>query len=192
MGGHAVKSPAELVEAAAVVVTCVPSIEALEEVVGGAQGIAAAMRPGLVVVDVGTFSVARKERIRERLRSVGAEMLDAPVSGTPEMVAARKATAFVSGRPELYELVEPMFRALGEATPYVGDFGTGSKVKYIAQLMVAILGERRVRARPQRVGRQFDAGTSRRRSGRPRARLFQICSTGPASGAGERPAASAI
>ena len=110
VGGHAVKSPAELVEAAAVVVTCVPSIEALEKVVGGAQGIAAAMRPGLVVVDVGTFSVARKERIRERLRSVGAEMLDAPVSGTPEMVAARKATAFVSGRPELYELVEPMLR----------------------------------------------------------------------------------
>ena len=136
-GGVAAESPAAVATAADVVFTPLASPEALEEVVGGDRGLLAGGRAGLVVVDLSTLPLPAKQRAHAALATAGIEMLDAPMSGIPPMVAARRAIAFVSGSPAAYERARAPLAALGKA-PYVGEFGTGSKLKFVAATLIAL------------------------------------------------------
>jgi 3-hydroxyisobutyrate dehydrogenase len=130
-------SPSALADTAEVIFSCLPSDAALLEVIGGADGIIHGAVAGRVVVDLSMTSLEAKVEARELLRSAGAEMLDAPISGTPIVAAAGKASLFVSGEASAYEKVRPALDFAASA-PLVGAFGTGSKLKYIANLLIGI------------------------------------------------------
>ncbi|AQV98199.1 NAD(P)-dependent oxidoreductase [Cupriavidus necator] len=138
IGGKAARSPQEVAEKAQIVFTCVSSADALDEVISGPHGLLAAGRSDLLVVDIGAMALGRKLSARARLRSAGVEMLDAPVSGTPPMVSARKGVVFASGEQADCERVRPLLTALGSTVVYAGAFGAGSKLKFVANTLVAV------------------------------------------------------
>lgn len=138
VGGKAASSPKEVAEKADIVFTCVASADALDEVISGPQGLIAAGRTDLLVVEIGAMALSRKIAAQATLRSAGIEMLDAPVSGTPTMVAQRRGVVFASGDQATVERVRPFLTALGPNVVYAGAFGAGSKLKFVANTLVAV------------------------------------------------------
>ncbi|MDR0358494.1 MAG: NAD(P)-dependent oxidoreductase [bacterium] len=123
---------------AEIVLTCLPSAGALHEVGEGVAGIAHVARPGLVVLELSTLAVRDKEREREALAGKGAVMLDCPISGTPAMVPRGRTSIYASGEHAMVEQVRTVLEAFGGRVDYVGPFGAGSRVKFLANMLVAV------------------------------------------------------
>jgi|ERR1700733_5265020 len=137
-GGHACSSPRAVAAAADIVITSLPHSAALEDALFGADGLVAAGRSGLLVVETSTLSLEDKERVRGRLASEGIGMLDAPISGTGPQAQSKDIAIFASGGRAEFERARPVLSHFARSVRYVGVFGAGSKMKYIANLLVAI------------------------------------------------------
>ena len=137
-GGVPARSPAEIGAQADIVLSCVPSAEALDEVIQGKQGLIHSARPGQIVVELGSHLIPDKERQIAPLASKGALFLDGEVGGTPSMVSARKAVVYLAGDAEAAKKVEPVIRGFTDVYHYFGPFGSASKVKLINNMLVAI------------------------------------------------------
>jgi putative dehydrogenase len=137
-GGHACKSSRAVAAEADIVITSLPHSTALEEALFGSDGVVAAGRTGLLVIETSTLSIEDKERARNRLASAGIGMLDAPISGTGPQAEAKDITIFASGDRAEFERVRTLLSHFARSVRYVGPFGSGSKMKYIANLLVAI------------------------------------------------------
>ncbi len=138
IGGVPARSPAEVGEQADVVFSCLPSDEALEEVVQGPRGLVHSARPGQVVVELGSYPVPVKARQIEPLAHKGAIFIDGEVSGTPGMVSARKAVVYLAGDEQACKKIEPVVAGFADSCIYFGLFGAASRVKLINNLLVAI------------------------------------------------------
>lgn len=138
IGGVPARSPAEVGEQADVVFSCLPSDEALEEVVQGPQGLVHSARPGQVVVELGSYPVPVKARQIEPLARRGAVFIDGEVSGTPGMVSARKAVVYLAGDEQACKRIEPVVAGFADFCIYFGPFGAASRVKLINNLLVSI------------------------------------------------------
>ena len=137
-GGSPVGSPSAVADKSDILITSLPSVAALEEVVAGSQGLAGRARAGLIVAEMSTLPLDAKESARAALESRGAAVLDAPVSGTGLQAAAAEVVIYASGEPETIGRAMPVFDALGRQTFDVGEFGNGSKMKYLANLLVSV------------------------------------------------------
>ncbi len=138
LGGEICGSPAEVAAAAEFVVLSLPSEGAFKSVVIDEAGLAAGADAGLVVVDTSTLPVTLKERGRDALAAVGATLLDCPLSGTGDQALSGDIVVFASGDEAAVLKCAPLFELFSRSHYYVGDFGAGSKMKYIANLLVAI------------------------------------------------------
>ena len=119
--------------------SCLPSSEALDEVMQGPDGLLNSARAGQIIVELGSHPVPDKERHVAPLAAKGAAFLDGEVSGTPGMVAARKAVIYLAGDEEACaEGRAPWSTALPTSCLYFGPFGAASKVKLVNNLLVAI------------------------------------------------------
>jgi 3-hydroxyisobutyrate dehydrogenase-like beta-hydroxyacid dehydrogenase len=103
-----------------------------------ARAIAAAKLTRRTIVEMSTFKIADKEKAERALRKAGHVMLDAPVSGTGAQAAAGDLIFYVSGNSAAIRRITPMLEAFGRRAYDVGPFGNGSKIKYVANLLVAI------------------------------------------------------
>ena len=137
-GGSLHTSPLEVGRAADLVLVSVASSAALHAVVTGADGLEAASRPGLVVIEASTLPLSDKESARAALAEKGAVMIDCPISGTGAQAAARDLVFLASGDPDSITVARPLLERLGRSVREVGPFGAGSKVKYVANLLVSI------------------------------------------------------
>jgi L-threonate 2-dehydrogenase len=137
-GGHACLSARAVAEEAEIVLTSLPGAAALENALFGAEGVMAAGRSGILVVETSTLSLDDKERSRSLLASAGIPMLDAPISGTGPQAQAKDITVFASGDRGEFERSRAILGYLARSVRYVGPFGAGSKLKYIANLLVAV------------------------------------------------------
>jgi 3-hydroxyisobutyrate dehydrogenase-like beta-hydroxyacid dehydrogenase len=122
-------------EQAPVILTSLPKPQALMSTV---RAIATVKRPRKVVVEMSTFTISDKEKARRLLAKAGHLMLDAPVSGTGSQAASRDLVFYASGDTAAIRKLKPMFAAFGRRAYDVGPFGNGSKIKYVANLLVAI------------------------------------------------------
>jgi 3-hydroxyisobutyrate dehydrogenase len=138
IGGIPARSPAEIGAQADVVLSCVPSSQALAEVMEGAQGLLSAARLGQIIVELGSHPVLDKERFVAPLAAKGATFLDGEVSGTPGMVAARKAVIYLAGDKEAAAKAERTVDGFADSCLYFGPFGAASRVKLVNNLLVAI------------------------------------------------------
>jgi 3-hydroxyisobutyrate dehydrogenase len=138
LGGIPAKSPAEIGAQADIVFSCLPSSEALDQVVQGPQGLAAAARPGQIIVELGSHPVPDKQRQIAPLAAKGAAFLDGEVSGTPGMVSARKAVIYLAGDAEAVKKAERVVSGFADSCLYFGKFGAASRVKLVNNLLVAI------------------------------------------------------
>jgi 3-hydroxyisobutyrate dehydrogenase-like beta-hydroxyacid dehydrogenase len=140
-GGRALASSAEVAREADVLITSLPSVAALDMVVAEiAYACEAAgksdRRP--IVIETSTLPIADKERALGDLARAGVVMLDCPISGTARRLKERAWTMFVSGAPAAARKVKPILAVFTPNAPYVGAFGNGSKMKFIANHLVAI------------------------------------------------------
>ena len=134
-GVHAAGSAAEAVRGAAVALISLPSVEALDDTV--AQ-LAAAPKPGLIVLEVSTFPLDAKERARDRLAAAGMTLLDCPISGTGAQAVTKDLAVYASGDEAAFDRCREVFAGFARVTHYLGAFGNGSRMKFVANLLVAV------------------------------------------------------
>jgi len=138
LGGVAARSPADVAAEADIVLTCLPSADALDEVVQGEHGLVQTVRPGQIIVELGSHLIPDKERQISPLAAKGAIFIDGEVGGTPTMVSARKAVVYLAGDAEAAKKLEPVIRGFTDIVHYFGPFGSASKVKLVNNLLVAV------------------------------------------------------
>jgi len=137
-GGRTVDTPAEVVAAADVVFTSLPTVAALETVVNGPGGLVEAAREGTVVLETSTFPLDAKERVRAALAVAGMQLLDGALSGTGDQAWKKDIVVFVSGDDEASRRVVPAVEACSRAHYILGEFGNASRMKYLANLLVTV------------------------------------------------------
>lgn len=137
-GGKVAGSVREVAESCEVILCCLPSAAALEEVVDGPRGLAAGDCAGRVLVELSTLDTKVKRRMAGRLAERGGEMLDCAISGIPRMMEERAGVVFVSGAGSVAERVQPQFDAISAKVFYMGPFGAALNAKLCANMLVAI------------------------------------------------------
>jgi 3-hydroxyisobutyrate dehydrogenase-like beta-hydroxyacid dehydrogenase len=124
-----------LAAAAPIIVTSLPKPEAL---MATAKAIAGAKLPPRIVTECSTFTIEDKQKAERALRAAGHTMLDCPVSGTGSQAKSGDLVIYASGDSKAIAKVKPMFSAFSRKLYDVGAFGNGSRMKYVANLLVAI------------------------------------------------------
>ena len=133
--GIAARSAGEAALGAGLMLTSLPSVAALDETVAS---LVAAKASGLVVAELSTLPIAAKESARVKLDAAGIVLLDCPLSGTGAQAATRDLAVYASGARDAYNRAEPVFRRFARVSHYLGAFGNGSRMKFVANLLVAI------------------------------------------------------
>jgi len=126
---------AEVAAAVPTILTSLPKPQALADTV---RSIAAARLRKKLLVEMSTFSISDKEKAERVLRKAGHKMIDCPVSGTGAQAKKRDLVFYASGDAKLIRRLRPMFAGFGRLVFNVGPFGNGSRMKYVANLLVAI------------------------------------------------------
>lgn len=137
-GGHLAKSPADVSREAMVVLTSLPSAKALEGVVSGPGGLVSSQEQDRVVVELSTLRIEEKDMARQALEAVGMDMMDAPISGTGKQVITRDISVYISGSESGYQTCKPVLEKMARTHHFVGPFGNGSRMKFVANLLVSI------------------------------------------------------
>jgi 3-hydroxyisobutyrate dehydrogenase-like beta-hydroxyacid dehydrogenase len=137
-GGDVAASAAEAAAEADVILSIVPTADDVEEIIAGSHGTLATLRPGTIHIEMSTIDVDRKARLRDKVQAKGGDLLDCPISGSPGMVAPRLATTFASGDKRSVDQVKPVLDAISGPWIYTGPFGTGARMKYVANLLLAV------------------------------------------------------
>ena len=134
-GVEIAKSAEALAAAAPVVITSLPSVAALHET---ASAIAGARAKPRIVVEASTFSLDDKIKAERTLRAAGHVMLDCPISGTGAQAKVKDIVVYASGDRTAIRRLKPLFAAFSRGVHDLGAFGNGSRMKYVANLLVAI------------------------------------------------------
>jgi 3-hydroxyisobutyrate dehydrogenase len=137
-GGDVAASAAEVAAGADVLLSIVPTAEDVEEIIEGPAGTLTALKQGTIHIEMSTIDVDRKARLRDKVRAKGGDLLDCPISGSPGMVAPRLATTFASGDQASVKTVSAVLDAISGPWIYTGAFGTGARMKYVANLLLAV------------------------------------------------------
>jgi putative dehydrogenase len=124
-----------LAAAAPVIILSLPNPQALDATVAA---ITQQELPARIVAEASTFKLEDKERAEATLRKAGHVMLDCPVSGTGAQAAVKDIVIYASGDSEAIAKTARIFSDFSRATYNVGAFGNGSRMKYVANLLVTI------------------------------------------------------
>ncbi len=125
----------ELARQAATIIVSLPKPAALAATVAA---IVKAGVPRRVVIEASTFKLADKAAAAAALRKAGHILLDCPVSGTGSQAKVKDIVVYASGGAAEIKRLRPLFAAFSRAVHDVGEFGNGSRMKYVANLLVAI------------------------------------------------------
>ncbi|MCC7486472.1 MAG: NAD(P)-dependent oxidoreductase [Burkholderiales bacterium] len=140
LGGRVCDSATRVAERAGIVITSLATVAALEDAVERiARARRARGRPKLLVAETSTLPLADKERAGARLARAGMVTLDCPISGTAVRLKERAWTIYASGPRAAFDRVRPVFRVFTDNVEHVGRFGDGTRMKFVANHLVAIL-----------------------------------------------------
>lgn len=132
------KSAAAVAAASDCVLTSLPKPEALDQTARAIAGLPESEHRGLVVAELSTLSMECKVRNHDVLADVGIVLLDCPLSGTGAQAAVGDLVVYGSGDAAAYERCEGVFAGFARASRYLGTFGVGTKMKLVANLLVAV------------------------------------------------------
>lgn len=135
LGVEIAASAVEVTQRARRVITSLPKPSALIET---ARAIAKAGVPPCIIVEMSTFALEDKSKAEAVLRKAGHIMLDCPVSGTGAQAAAKDLVVYASGDSGAIKKLRGLFSGFTRAVHDVGAFGNGSRMKFVANLLVAI------------------------------------------------------
>ena len=134
-GGRPARSVRELARQTPIVITSLPSEQALLDV---SAGLATARNRGQIVIETSTLPIAVKEEARKILAAQSITLLDCPLSGTGAQARVKDLAVYASGPRAAYRRCVPVFDGFARTHFFLGAFGTGSKMKFLANLLVAI------------------------------------------------------
>jgi 3-hydroxyisobutyrate dehydrogenase-like beta-hydroxyacid dehydrogenase len=134
-GGKWTESVGDLASRVEVIIHCLPSTQILERTV---DQILASEETDLAVIDISSYELADKMAQAERLAAKGIVMLDCELSGLPFMVTKKTAVIFQSGNKFVIDSMADIFEAITEKHFYLGEFGTATKMKQLANVMVCV------------------------------------------------------
>ena len=137
-GGRRLGTPGEVTRNSQILMLCLPDEAAQRSALDGDDGILANLKPGQVVIELGTYSREFKLEQAARLSERGARVLEAEVSGSPPMVSARKAALYVGGEATLLEECKPVLQAITENQFHLGPYGSAVSMKLIANYLLTI------------------------------------------------------
>jgi putative dehydrogenase len=138
-GGQLARSARELARRAPLIITSLPSADALEVVSAElAEGGSRVGNAGQIVIETSTLPIEVKQAARKRLAVRGITLLDCPLSGTGAQARTKDLVVLASGGRSAYRKCIPVFEGFARAHYLIGAFGDGSKMKFIANLLVAI------------------------------------------------------
>ena len=138
VGAQWADSPREVAERAEIVFTMVTNTAAVRAVFEGDDGILAGLTPGKIYIDMSTASPANSRALAEQVEAAGAQMLDAPVSGTSITVDQGKASLMVGGDADAFERAKPILEAIGPKVFHMGGNGTAVGLKIAINLSLAV------------------------------------------------------
>jgi 3-hydroxyisobutyrate dehydrogenase-like beta-hydroxyacid dehydrogenase len=131
-------TPRAAAENADVTFTMVSDTEALLAVTSGPDGLLSGLKPGNVYVDMSTVSPAASQELAAQVASKGAQMLDAPVSGSVVTLEAGQLSIMVGGDRAIFEQVKPILQAIGPTVNYVGGNGLAVMMKVAINLSLPV------------------------------------------------------
>jgi 3-hydroxyisobutyrate dehydrogenase-like beta-hydroxyacid dehydrogenase len=131
-------SPRAVSAAADVTLSMVTNSAALEGIAGGADGIIAGLGSGKIWIDMSTVSPEISKALAARVREKGADLLDAPVSGSVITLEQGKLSVMVGGRAESFQRVQPLLLDLGPKVTHVGENGLALVMKIATNLNLAV------------------------------------------------------
>src|ERR1700677_1217375 len=137
-GAVACANGKELAEKAEVIIIMVPDTPDVETVLFGAGGVAEGLSKGKIVVDMSSISPIATKEFAKKVNDLGADYLDAPVSGGEVGAKAASLTIMVGGPQEAFDAVKPIFEKLGKNITLVGGNGDGQTTKVANQIIVAL------------------------------------------------------
>jgi 3-hydroxyisobutyrate dehydrogenase-like beta-hydroxyacid dehydrogenase len=129
------ESVAEVARNASVIITSLPQPDALHATVAA---IAATKSRPRIVVEASTFTLDDKLKAERTLRKAGHTMLDCPISGTGAQAKVKDIVIYASGDARAIRRLKPLFASFSRGVHELGAFGNGSRMKYVANLLVAI------------------------------------------------------
>jgi 3-hydroxyisobutyrate dehydrogenase-like beta-hydroxyacid dehydrogenase len=134
-GAKEASTNADVARASDVVILCVTGSPQVEQIVFDNEGLAAAARPGLIVIDTSTSEPASTARIRDALAARGTAFVDAPLARTPREAEAGRLNAIVGADEDVLERVRPVLAAFCENIFHVGPPGAGHTLKLVNNFM---------------------------------------------------------
>jgi 2-hydroxy-3-oxopropionate reductase len=137
-GAVACKSGREVAQQSEIVIVMVPDTPHVEAVLFGADGVAAGLSKGKIVVDMSSISPLATKEFARKIEALGADYLDAPVSGGEVGAKAASLTIMVGGPERAFNAVKPVFDKMGKNVTHVGANGDGQTTKVANQIIVAL------------------------------------------------------
>jgi 2-hydroxy-3-oxopropionate reductase len=141
LAGQGARPAASVAEAAAeadIVISMLPDTPQVEDIVFGPGGLLSAPPPGRLVVDMSTIAPQAVRRMHAAFRTIGVDLLDAPVSGGPQGAKNAALSIMAGGEAAAFQRAKPFFSALGTTITHVGESGAGQTVKLCNQLICGI------------------------------------------------------
>jgi 2-hydroxy-3-oxopropionate reductase len=137
-GARSAPSARAVTEQVDVLITMLPNSPDVELVALGPQGILEGARAGLIYVDMSTISPIVSQKVAKALAARGVKMLDAPVSGGERGAVEGTLSIMVGGDKPTFDLVLPIFQAIGKTITHLGPLGAGGFTKLANQIIVAV------------------------------------------------------
>jgi 3-hydroxyisobutyrate dehydrogenase len=134
-GADIAASVADIVAGSEIVFLCLPSARHVRAVFEG-DGIAQNIRPGQIIVDLGTSSVSQTRDFARQLQAKGAAWLDAPIARTRQAAQDGTLSVMVGGSRKYYEAIEPLIRCFATDVTHCGDAGAGQVSKILNNMVL--------------------------------------------------------
>ncbi len=131
-------SPRAVAEKADVTFTMVTNADAMAAITDGPDGLLAGLKAGKFHVDMSTISPDASRTFAAKVRGKGADMIDAPVSGSVITLQQGKLSVMVGGRKETFERLKPILQDIGPKVTHVGDNGVALSMKIAVNLQLAV------------------------------------------------------
>jgi 2-hydroxy-3-oxopropionate reductase len=137
-GARSAASAKAVAEHSEIVFLMLPDTPDVERVLFGDEGVAAGLKPGTLVVDMSSISPMATKDFAARIRALGGDYLDAPVSGGEVGAKAASLTIMVGGSEAAFARALPLLQAMGKNITHVGGSGDGQTTKVANQIIVAL------------------------------------------------------
>ena len=131
-------SPRTVAEESDITLVMVTNSAAVQAITEGPDGIVAGLGPGKVLIDMSTISPAASRDLAGRVRATGADLVDAPVSGSVITLKQGKLSVMVGGTAETFERVKPLLHDIGPKVTHVGGNGVALAMKIAVNLSLAV------------------------------------------------------